>query len=138
MQHALRTTEASTLEPIPGNPFQQPIDFVIRFKSGVPFYLKARSTLNVSLEMTTFAPLRTQPLGSISDLHGLYGNSIYWNGLSNAKVAGAPRTFSVSSVSGTDWAATNVPLPEPQVALGLALGVATLGATVRARRRRRA
>ena len=114
VQHAIRSSETNPFESVVGDPRFQPIDFVIRFKSGLPFYLKGNAGVSASLEMTTaFPTLQVQPLGSISDLHVEFGNSVYWNGLSNAKVNGELRAFSVSSASGTDWGATMVPLPEP-------------------------
>jgi hypothetical protein len=64
--------------------------------------------MTLSLEMTTAGP-KVQPVGSISDLHGLFGDSLYWNGLSDAKIAGVSRAFTVSSASGVDWSASMVP-----------------------------
>jgi hypothetical protein len=80
VQHAVRSTEASRSKSLPGDPFGAPLDFVIRFKSGVPFYLQAVANMSLTLEMTTAGP-KVQPVGSISDLHGLFGDSLYWNGL---------------------------------------------------------
>lgn len=113
VQTAIRSTESTPFETIAGDPFAAPIDFVIRFKSGIPFYLQAQANLTVVLEMSSF-PLPDQPVGSISDLHGNFGDSFYWNGLSDAKVGGELRAFTVSSASGADWAASMAPVPEPQ------------------------
>jgi hypothetical protein len=135
VQHASRSSEATRFEAIVGDPFGQPVDVVIRFKSGVPFYLKARSSLSVSLEMTTAPPTLVQPLGSISDLDGAFGNSIYWNGLSDAKVNGEPREFTVTSMSGADWSTSMVPLPEPQISPLLIVGLGIIGMRIRSLRR---
>jgi hypothetical protein len=108
VQTAVRSTETSPFESVAGDPFGAPFDFVIRFKSGVPFYLQAVANMSLSLEMTTFGP-KVQPVGSISDLHGLFGDSLYWNGFSDAKIAGVTRAFTVSSASGVNWAASLAP-----------------------------
>jgi hypothetical protein len=108
VQTAVRSTETSPFQSLPGDPFGAPIDFVIRFKSGVPFYLQAVANMSLSLEMTTAGP-KVQPVGSISDLHGLFGDSLYWNGFSDAKIGGVSRAFTVSSASGVDWSASMAP-----------------------------
>lgn len=133
VQHAIHSTESSSFETFVGDPFGIPIDVVIRFKSGLPFYLKARSSLKVSLEMTTAFPTLVQPLGSISDLDGAFGNSIYWNGLSDAKINGELRAFSVTSASGTDWSASMRPLPEPRISPLLIVGLGLIGMRIAAR-----
>lgn len=129
--HASHSIESGGWENIAGDPFGTPLDFVIRFKSGVPFYLQAHANLIVLLEMTAGFPVTVQPLGSISDLHGVFGDSFYWNGLSNAKVNGDIRSFSVSSASGTDWSASMAPVPEPRAYVLLLAGLAIIGLRIR-------
>ena len=134
VQHASRSTESGRFEMIIGDPFMQDIDVVIRFRSGVPFYLQAQAAVSVSLEMTTGFPVKVQPLGSISDLHAAFGDSIYWNGLSDAKVNGELRSFTVSSASGIDWAASMAPIPEPQTYALLIAGLALIGLRIGSKR----
>ncbi|MCP5516453.1 MAG: hypothetical protein H7A45_04245 [Verrucomicrobiales bacterium] len=73
------------------------------------------------------------PLNSTATVWVDFGNSIYWDGLSDLTAGGNPLAaggFSVSSTSGTDYSRSYVPTPEPQtwaVVSGLGLvGFTTL------------
>lgn len=106
-------TAGATLGPngLTGNPFGVFTDSVT-FEFGVPFLLL------VSLDGGAEGSMGGQ--SASADL----SHSLYWAGISGVTINGQPVTnFSVSSDSGTNWAQSFVPVPEPSsVALLTVLG----------------
>ncbi|GAB4040317.1 MAG: hypothetical protein Fur0014_10720 [Rubrivivax sp.] len=97
---------------------------------GQPLNLDFYATAQAS--MTVYA----QAVGyyASGDLSLDLGNSFYWDGIDAVTVDGLPVDFTVTSASGTDYAASLAPVPEPGTALLWAGGLAGL----LAERRRRA
>lgn len=94
-------------------PFDQPMTATWSFRFGQPFTI--RGTL------ITFA--QAQILGSAQ---ADASNSFYWDGITSVSFDGQAVGYDVTSTSGTDWARSMAPVPEPGSALLLAVGLAAI------------
>lgn len=75
----------------------------IEFSIGVPLRLQVSAGLNVY----------ASGYSSKAELDATH--SLYWNGIKDFQIDGAPAEFSVASESGTDWTMSFVPSPVPEV-----------------------
>lgn len=104
-------------------PFGQRMTATWSFRFGEPFTI--RGTL------ITFAQAQIAGSAQADASH-----SVYWDGITSVSFGGQAVGYDVTSTSGTDWARSMVPVPEPGSALLLAIGLAAI--VTRTHRERRA